>query len=212
MVLVSRLLKRLLIVAFAAVLLVVGGAGSIFALRQGALRTLFPPPDLEATRQQLMAQALRVPLAEPRIEVRKAERRLDLFDGDRLVRSYRVALGGSPIGHKTREGDGRTPEGTYRICTRLERSQFHLFLGLDYPAPSDAEGRADVSASERAAIEAAHRVGTRPPWDTALGGAVGIHGGGSHRDWTRGCLAVEDAEIEEIFLLTTMGAPVLVRP
>lgn len=192
--------------------LALASAGTVAAVRGGVFARVGAPADISAARERLRAEGLPMPLPQARIVVRKAERRLDLLDGDRTVRSFRIALGGEPEGHKQREGDGRTPEGTYRICTRLERSRFHLFMGLDYPAPADAAGRTDVTDAERDAIASAHRTGGVPPWGTVLGGAVGIHGGGSHRDWTLGCIAVEDAEIEELFLLTADGTPVTVLP
>ncbi|MDX2177901.1 MAG: L,D-transpeptidase family protein [Candidatus Sumerlaeia bacterium] len=194
-----------------AVIAAASGAG-IWAVRRGALAALSGPADLAAARERLAAEGLAMPLADPTIVVHKAERRLDLLDGTAVVRSYRVALGGELVGHKLREGDGRTPEGRYRVCTRLERSRFHLFLGLDYPAPEDALGRADITAAESGAIKEAHRSGGVPPWNTALGGAIGIHGGGAGRDWTLGCIALEDCGIEEVFLLTERGTPVLVLP
>lgn len=142
------------------------------------------------------------PPPSPRVEIRKAKRTLTIFSGATRLTEYRVGLGGSAVGPKTRQGDRRTPVGEFYVCTRLARSQFHRFLGLSYPLPEDAalarrEGR--VSRSDEERIGAAHRGKRRPPWDTPLGGAIGIHGGGGSTDWTLGCIAVENAEIEDLF-------------
>ncbi len=167
---------------------------------------------LEETRAQLEAEGLAMPLDDPRIVVRKRQRQLELLDGETLVRRYPIALGGSPAGHKERSGDGRTPEGTYYLCTRVKPSQFHLFLGISYPAPDDAARQEDVSDSTRKAIEEAWRQGDKPPWDSVLGGAIGIHGGGDRGDWTLGCIAIANGAVEELWLLTELGTPVVIEP
>src|SRR4051812_2568855 len=77
-------------------------------------------------------------LAKPRIEVFKAARTLQLFDGDQLIKTYRVALGTNPVSPKTRQGDRATPEGSYVICNKNPQSKFHLSLGISYPGPDDA--------------------------------------------------------------------------
>jgi hypothetical protein len=156
--------------------------------------------------------------------VEKGKRWLTVMAGTDAVARYRIDLGFQPIGDKGAEGDGRTPEGTYRVCTKLGRSRFHRFIGLSYPGPKDAErGRREgrVSAAEQAAIVGANQRRAAPPWRTALGGAVGIHGGAQRRvigdrvlgvDWTHGCIAVTDAEIEGIFDFVQPGTEVEIRP
>ena len=78
-------------------------------------------------------------LHDPRIIVRKGERQVDLFDGDKLVKQYKIALGFSPDGEKKTEGDGRTPEGDFYVSAKNPKSKFHLSLGLSYPGREDAE-------------------------------------------------------------------------
>lgn len=136
------------------------------------------------------------------VVVEKGARRLTLFQGDKAIRIYRASLGGNPVGPKQREGDSRTPEGTYSIDGRNNRSRFHLSLHISYP---DAADRA------RAAKDAV------PP-----GSDIMIHGvrnglgfiGGLHRlyDWTDGCIAVTNAEMEEIWALVDTGTPIEIRP
>lgn len=136
------------------------------------------------------------------ILVLKAERLLLLLRNGRVIRSYWVALGSNPAGAKYREGDGRTPEGHYRIDGRNVVSAFHRSLHISYPNAADRERAADLGVS--------------------AGGNVMIHGlsrkgrlaGPEHIrwDWTDGCIAVTDAEIEEIWSLVQNGAAVEIRP
>jgi murein L,D-transpeptidase YafK len=142
------------------------------------------------------------PLTAPidRIVVEKAARRLTLYRGGHPVRVYAIALGFAPEGDKARQGDGRTPEGTFRIDRRNPNSAFHLSLGIDYP---QAEDRAR-----------AHAAGVAP------GGDIFIHGQPNHLpetevlsgDWTAGCIAVSNADIREIWAVTPIGAEVTIRP
>lgn len=154
------------------------------------------------------------PPVETAVRIRKDERILQFLSRGRLVKEYRVALGITPVGDKTREGDGRTPEGEFYLCTRLPKSRFHRFLGLSYPAPEDAEAglkQRAINKSQHRAILASHRRRTQPPWNTPLGGAIGIHGGGTENDWTIGCIALANADLDEIFPILLPGAPVTIE-
>ncbi|WP_241565275.1 L,D-transpeptidase family protein [Paenirhodobacter populi] len=138
--------------------------------------------------------------AVSRIVVEKSLRRMTVYVGDRAERVWPVALGFAPEGHKAREGDGRTPEGLYRIDRRNAASAYHLSLGLDYPRPED-----------RARARAA---GVSP------GGDIFLHGQPNERpegeslpgDWTAGCIALADARIAELFAATPLGTVVEIRP
>jgi murein L,D-transpeptidase YafK len=137
-----------------------------------------PPSDVG------MSSLQSIPTAD-RVLVRKAERRLYLLRGERVLRSYKVALGLNPLGHKEREGDFRTPEGKYKLTRRNPRSDFFLSIQVSYPNEDD--------------IKRAHRNG----WDT--GGAIMIHGLPNQlkhapawyesKDWTDGCIAVSNSDI-----------------
>src|SRR4029453_17577363 len=137
-----------------------------------------------------------------RLVIAKAARTLTLYHGARVLRTYTVALGRNPEGPKEQEGDGRTPEGVYVIDSRNAQSAFHRSLHLSYPNAEDRRR----AASRR----------VRP------GGAIMIHGlpdglgalGAAHRlrDWTEGCIAVTDDEIEEIWRLVPNGTRVEIRP
>ena len=134
--------------------------------------------------------------------VRKAERRLYLMDGDKVVRSYKVALGLEPVGPKERDGDFRTPEGWYQLARRNPRSEFFLSIQISYPNTAD--------------LQRAHLHGWQP------GGSIMIHGLPNrlknspwyyrHNDWTDGCIAVSDADMVEIWLLTRDGMPIDILP
>jgi murein L,D-transpeptidase YafK len=162
-----------------------------------------------------MPEAVPDRLESPRVVIHRKARRLELFDGSRLVKSYPAAMGARTDGGKEREGDRTTPLGSFYVCTRNEKSRFHLFLGLSYPAPEDAErglARGMITKAERDQIVGAHRERTRPPWDTRLGGEVGIHGGGADRDWTLGCVALSNAHVEELWKVLRLGDSVTIRP
>ncbi|MEW5723820.1 MAG: L,D-transpeptidase family protein [Thermodesulfobacteriota bacterium] len=137
-----------------------------------------------------------------RILVEKSLRRMTLFRADRPLKTYTVSLGAQPSGTKTRRGDNRTPEGHYRIISRNPHSRFHLSLKINYPNAQD--------------LARAKAAGLDP------GGDIMIHGlppgyawlGRLHRftDWTQGCIAVTNEEIEEIWRAVPDGTPVEIRP
>ncbi len=158
----------------------------------------------------------RAPVAGERVVlVRKADRVLGLYLHGRRSAAYPIALGRQPEGHKQREGDGRTPEGEYYICNRNPRSQFYLFLGLSYPNARDAEAayRSNlITRKQRDRIVRAIAARRQPPWDTPLGGEVGLHGNGVGTDWTLGCIALEDEAIKELWRALKVGDPVVVQP
>ena len=187
-----------------------------------------PPITQESLRAIVTRNNMALPLAEGRIVIDKSERRLDLYNGSTLVKSYSVALGKNPFGHKMREGDNRTPEGDFYICTRnAKNSAFHIFLGLSYPALPDAKRAVNsrqITWREYQIIHQRLASRGRPPWETNLGGWVGIHGGTDAQfaqkkkrergtsDWTAGCIALTNREIEEIHAATRLGTPVKVQP
>lgn len=135
-----------------------------------------------------------------RILVDKSDRRLSLIQDGRAVRVYNVSLGFAPEGDKEREGDGRTPEGVFRIDRRNDASRFHLSLGLDYPRPED--------------LERAEAGGYSPGGDIFIHGQpAGIEGRVRLLgDWTAGCIAVTNANIEEIWRATPLGTEVEIVP
>jgi murein L,D-transpeptidase YafK len=137
-----------------------------------------------------------------KLVILKSARSMTLLSGTKVLKTYKVALGSVPIGPKHVEGDHKTPEGDYVIDAKNAHSQFHLSLHISYPSAADQQR--------------ARSLGARP------GGAIMIHGlakpfaylGPLHRqtDWTDGCIAVTNAEIEEIWRLVPVGTRVEIRP
>jgi len=153
----------------------------------------------------LLLAALAALAQEPpadRILVHKAKRELLLLRAGKVIRTYRVALGTNPVGRKERRGDHKTPEGDYTIVGRNPQSAFHRSLRISYP---NAEDRA------RAA-----RLHVNPGTDIMIHGLPNGQGhiGKAHTqtDWTWGCIAVTDEEIEEIWKLVPNGTPVRIEP
>ena len=137
-----------------------------------------------------------------RLIIEKSTRKMRLMQGGETVFSCRAGLGREPVGAKEAEGDGRTPEGTYFICLVKEQGKYGRSLGLSYPGPEDAqkafwEGRIDERTLEN--IRLAHQEHRRPPWGSPMGGEVYIHEGGSDRDWTQGCIALDEADMDQLF-------------
>jgi murein L,D-transpeptidase YafK len=160
-------------------------------------------------------QALKLPLKDPRIVVLKSKRQLNLYSDGALVRTYKVGLGLSPIYDKERQGDRRTPEGEFYVFTKNNKSAFYLSLGLSYPNIENAErGLRDglISRAQHDAIVRAIRRKAAPPQNTALGGDIYIHGNGASSDWTWGCVALENADIKELFDAVQVGTLVTIRP
>ncbi|WP_134727063.1 L,D-transpeptidase family protein [Paracoccus luteus] len=151
------------------------------------------PPTIPPRARQITSEV-------ERILIEKAARRMTVWQRDGNPRVFDIALGFAPGGDKVRQGDGRTPEGAFRVDRRNDRSAFHLSLGLDYPRPQD-----------RARARAA---GVDP------GGDIMIHGQPNQvaegfkvrGDWTAGCIAVTNIEIAELFTHTPAGTPVEIRP
>ncbi len=135
-----------------------------------------------------------------RILIEKGARRMTVWQQQGPAKTFRIALGFSPEGDKARQGDGRTPEGIFRVDRLNPQSKFHLSLGLDYPQPKHRQ--------------AARQGGFNP------GGDIMIHGQPNQipdgyrvkGDWTEGCIAVTDGEIEEIYALARVGTVVEIRP
>ncbi|MGL4237466.1 L,D-transpeptidase family protein [Tabrizicola sp.] len=130
------------------------------------------------------------------IQVHKTDRKMYLIHNDRVLKSYDIGLGFAPTGHKQFEGDGKTPEGMYYISHKNPDSNYHLSLRISYP------NEADIAFAEKN--------------EKAPGGDIFIHGAPnekvSRRDWTLGCVAVTDREIEQIYSMVKPGTPIYIFP
>lgn len=131
------------------------------------------------------------------IVVKKGARKMYLLHNDSVLAQYDFDLGFAPVGHKQVEGDGRTPEGTYRINRRNPNSSFHLSLGISYPDADD--------------VAQARALGKSP------GGEIFIHGQpnllkAKGADWTAGCIAVKNDEIEQMYAMVKTGTLIVLQP
>jgi murein L,D-transpeptidase YafK len=137
-----------------------------------------------------------------------------LYSNNQVVRVYRVGLGTDPVNDKVKEGDRRTPEGTFYIFTKNEHSAYYLSLGLSYPNVEDAKrGLRDglIDRPQYDQIVAAIRNKGEPPQKTALGGEIYLHGNGSRSDWTWGCVALDNKDIRELFDAVPVKTPVVIK-
>lgn len=131
------------------------------------------------------------------IIVRKEKRSLALLRDGKLIKDYPIQLGKDPVGHKLRQGDGRTPEGNYRITLRNPQSQYHLSLKVSYPSSEDRRRAAKAGVSP--------------------GGDIFVHGMPNwakeplEGDWTAGCIAVTNQDMEEIWSLVPVGCPISIK-
>ena len=156
-----------------------------------AILALLPPVAAARQPPAMAPPALRA----DRLHVDKSERKMELSRNGRVIRSYRVRLGDASVGHKRQQGDERTPEGDYRISGRNPNSRFHLSLRVSYPNEADRKQARARSVDP--------------------GGDIFIHGGNVAAypfDWTDGCIAVTDREIEEIWSLVPTGTPIRIDP
>lgn len=199
--------KKTAAVLFGGVIfLLIGGVYVFFKHESGMPESLSigNTAGLSARQKSLLQQpALPADSEIAKLVVRKANREMDAYDAQgRLLKTYPVALGFNPVEHKQFEGDGKTPEGRYTINDRNPNSGYHKNLGVSYPNDAD---RAYAAAQGKSA-----------------GGNIKIHGmrnGMSaigaqhlHRDWTHGCIAVTDGEIDELYALVKPQAEIEILP
>jgi murein L,D-transpeptidase YafK len=200
----------------------------------GASRPPRPAYRRHAARGILMASLLIVASVLPatagavssgfEIEIDKTARRLVVRAGQEVLRTFHVAVGRGGRGDKVMRGDKKTPIGTYRVLGQNASTRFETFVPLNYPNVKDAYyglRNAVISRTEFDDIVTALREGRTPPQDTALGGAIGIHGIGEETpekirihdnlDWTEGCIALRNAELRELRRFLTVGTRVVIR-
>jgi murein L,D-transpeptidase YafK len=137
-----------------------------------------------------------------RIVVEKSAKKLSVFRDGNQIKSYRIALGRSPVGAKQKEGDMKTPEGIYKIDSRNPQSSFHLALHISYPSEEDNQ-RAVASGVSAGSDIMIHGIQNGRGWIGAF-----------HRwkNWTAGCIALTDEEIEELWRVTPDGTTIEIRP
>lgn len=159
------------------------------------------PPPAPPVKEEA-AKPLAADVVIDKIEVLKKERKMNVYSNGKLLKTYKIALGPSPEGHKEFQGDGKTPEGIYKVDGKNPHSLYHKNLGVSYPNDKD---RAHAKKHGKSA-----------------GGDIKIHGigktfghlGKAHAlsDWTLGCIAVTNEEIDEIYTRTNVGAVIEIKP
>ena len=160
-------------------------------------------------------EPLTQPVQNPRIIVYKRDRKLKLYSDQTLLRTYHVGLGFNPVPDKKQEGDGATPEGDFYVFVKNSKSAYYLSLGVSYPNAEDAErGLREglINQTQHDTIIEAILRKTAPPQYTKLGGLIYIHGHGATSDWTRGCVALENPDIKELYDAVAVGTPVTIKP
>lgn len=133
-----------------------------------------------------------------RIVVVKGSRKMYLMNGPQILRSFDIDLGFAPVGHKQVKGDGKTPEGRYRIDRRNPNSSFHLSLGISYPNTAD--------------VARARAMGAEPGGDIFIHGQPNLTGPRTEENWTAGCIAVTNREMEDIYAMVRDGTPIDIYP
>lgn len=186
------------------------------------LSCVSPAPDQPAPNVSTFSTFLSSLPGDLRVVIWKSHYTLTLYKGAQPVKTYRAVFGkGYQNGDKEKVGDRRTPEGDFFICTMNHSKRFYKFMGLSYPGIKHAEAALKnglITMKEYEQIRKANDERQPPPWDTKLGGAVGIHGRmigsatGSGTNWTDGCIALENTDVDEIYSVVSLGTPVTILP
>lgn len=162
------------------------------------------------------------PLRDSWVLVDTDRHTVSVIQGDKVKKTFRrIAVGRGGVARVRYEGDGRTPLGTYHVAWVNRNSRFHLFFGLDYPHDVQARAalrRNRISRGTYARIHRADDAGRLPPQDTKLGGYIGIHGLGHASpviqrmaDWTEGCIALDNRQIDQLARWVSIGTKVVIR-
>jgi murein L,D-transpeptidase YafK len=175
----------------------------------------------------LFFSLLIIPLAqasEYQILISKKNNELIVEKAGEVVKKYHIASGKGGKGTKRRQGDSKTPQGVYRIAKFKESSRFHYFIQLDYPNLIDAwygYKNKTINSDDFKRIAAAYKNRETPPQDTELGGFIGIHGLGVQNEekltihqeinWTEGCIALTNEEINDLRKFIDVGTPVIIK-
>jgi murein L,D-transpeptidase YafK len=185
---------------------------------------LSPLPDIPGTSTREFISLLSRMEGATSLVIWKSQYSLTLFKGDAPVKTYWAVFGkGYGEGDKERSGDKRTPEGDFYICSMNHSKRFYKFLGLSYPGIKHAQQglqRGIITPREYGEIESANRELRQPTWDSRLGGAIGIHGRmledpsvwAMRQNWTDGCIALSNTDIDELFSVVSLGTPVTILP
>jgi murein L,D-transpeptidase YafK len=145
------------------------------------------------------------PVRADKVVVKKSQRKLELHNNGRVIREYRIALGGSPDGHKFREGDQRTPIGDYSLNWRNPNSNFYKSIHISYPNERDKLVSRTLGYANPGGMIMIHGLPNYVQSETMRRQYLG-------RDWTQGCIAVQNHEIDEIWNMVRDGTPIKILP
>lgn len=185
---------------------------------------LSPLPDVPGNPSAALRSLLATIEGVPSLVIWKSQYSITLYKGNAPVKTYPALFGkGYADGDKLRSGDKRTPEGEFFICSMNRSERFYKFMGLSYPSLKHAEQglrRGHITPVEYREIEQALMERRQPSWSTRLGGAIGIHGRifedptaqQNRQNWTDGCIALANADVDELFGILTVGTPVTILP
>ncbi len=190
------------------------------------LSGISPAPEVPAKKDSTSSFALTSLDEQIRLVIWKSHYTLTLYKGKTPIKTYRAVFGkGYRDGDKQMTGDKRTPEGGFYICRMNHSKRFYKFLGLSYPGIKHAEyglRSKIITPNQYTMIKRAIDERQQPPWDTELGGAVGIHGrmlddtvtpqALFRQNWTDGCIALDNSDIDEIYSVVSLGTPVTILP
>ena len=190
------------------------------------LLCISPAPEAPQGKPATLASQLSAVAGRLKLVIWKSNYTVTLYKGETPVKTYRAVFGkGYQDGDKQQMGDKRTPEGNFYICTMNHSKRFYKFMGLSYPGLKHAEYGLQsrrITLAEYSQIKKAIEARLPPPWETRLGGAVGLHGrmldeeSGERSyaglNWTDGCIALANADIEEIYNVVSLGTPVTILP
>ncbi len=154
-------------------------------------------------------------VADLKLVIKKRERMLIVYKDGEPWKAYAVALSQVPYGDKKEKGDKHTPEGQFYVTKKNPRSKYFLSLELSYPSLKHAERGLKsglITRKEYEAIVRSLENGKTPPQNTRLGGYICIHGGGNEKNWTDGCIALENKDISELYKIVRVGTPVIILP
>ena len=187
------------------------------------LSCISPAPEAPTGKRNSLSSLLSSVAGDLKLVIWKSRYTVTLYKGETAVKTYQAVFGkGYPNGDKQMRGDKRTPEGEFYICAMNDSKRFYKFMGLSYPGLKHAEAGLQsrmISPDEYAMIKKAIEERLPPPWETRLGGAVGIHGrtlqtGSARQDvsknWTDGCIALDNTDIDEIYAVVSIGTPVTI--
>jgi len=148
---------------------------------------------------------------EKRIIVDKSDRKLSVYINNELMKEYGVSLGTDPVGDKIKQGDRRTPEGEFYVARKIPNSKFHKALLISYPNKEDAQRGLEsklITKNQYNSINSAIDKCQTPPQNTILGNYIELHGmggGPGHSDWTWGCVALNNGDIDELYDFSSKG-------